>query len=186
MLAVICVIFVGSSKLTAEWLREKAKPLVVRRDKVYKALVWLKQNNPLYSGIQINTENLDTLPVEDVLPYHVEHVSENDADDAVVSRYDNQTDDHQSGVGASTRFKSVVIADVDAHTPMNQLRAATIRHVKARHKLFVQISHGVSPVNEFFNVDLFPMLYPTLYPYGCGGFEDRSRVKQISMKEHAK
>ena len=186
MLAVICVIFVGSSKLTAEWLREKAKPLVVRRDKVYKALRWLKRNNPLYGAVQIDDENLRTLPENDVLSYHVEHVSSDDAQEAVVSRYDNLPSDSQDTVQSPTQFESVVIADVDAHTPMNQLRAAAVRHAKAKHKPFVQIGHGVAPVNEFFNVDLFPMMYPTLYPYGCGGFEDQGQVKRISMKEHAK
>ena len=27
-------------------------------------------------------------------------------------------------------------------------------------------------MNEFCNPDLFPMMYPTLFPYGLGGFEN--------------
>jgi hypothetical protein len=184
-LTFICVIFVGSSKLTKEWLREKAKPLVVRREKVRDALVWLKFNNPLYKDIQIDQQSVDALPVEDVLPYHIEHVDNNEAQETLVSRYDNvgvQTDPGDS----STHFESVAIADIDAHTPVNQLRAAAVRHAKTKGKPFVQVAHGPTPVNEFFNVSLFPMLYPTLYPYGCGGFEDRTRGKLISLKEHAK
>jgi len=69
---------------------------------------------------------------------------------------------------------------------VNQLRAAAVRHAKMKNKPFVQVAHGPKPVNEFFNVDLFPMLYPTLFPYGCGGFEDRDRKKRISLKEHVK
>lgn len=80
----------------------------------------------------------------------------------------------------------MVIADVDAHTPVNQLRAATIRHAKTRCRPFIQLGHGPAPMNEFFNVDLFPMLYLTLFPYGCGGFEDHERTKLISLKEHVK
>ena len=184
-LTFICVIFVGSSKLTKEWLREKAKPLVIRREKVCRALIWLRTNNPLYKDIEINEENLEALPVEDVLPYHVEHVVDNEAQDALVSRYDNG--DEQAPMAASaTHFQSVVVADVDAHTPANQLSAAAVRHAKTKGKPFVQVGHGPVPVNEFFNVDLFPMLYPTLFPYGCGGFEDRKRTKRISLKEHVK
>ena len=49
-LTFICVIFVGSTKLMNEWLQEKAKLLVVRWEKVRKALIWLKGNNPLSLG----------------------------------------------------------------------------------------------------------------------------------------
>jgi hypothetical protein len=87
-LSFICVIFVGSSKVTKEWLRERAKPLVVRREKVRRALVWLKCNNPLYKNIEISERNLGTLPEDDVLPYHIEHVAGNDAQETLVSRYD--------------------------------------------------------------------------------------------------
>ena len=75
---------------------------------------------------------------------------------------------------STTHFKSMVITDVDAHRPINQLRAAAVKHMKLQGKLFVQVAHGPAPVNEFSNVDLFPMLYLTLFPYGCGGFEDQA------------
>jgi hypothetical protein len=179
------VIFVGSSRLTNEWLREKAKPLVVRREHVRKALVWLKENNPLYKDLEISEQNLEALPLHDVLPYHVEHVAGDEAQDTLVSRYDNAGVE-PSQAPSNTHFESVVIADVDAHTPVNQLRAAAVHHAKTKGKPFIQVGHGPKPVNEFFNVDLFPMLYPTLYPYGCGGFEDRARSKLISLKEHVR
>lgn len=183
VLTFICVIFVGSSKLTSEWLRTKAKPLVVRREKVYKALQWLKDNNPLYKDVSISTENLDLLPEENILPYHVEHVPPNDAQEMLESRYDNVEGLQKC---PDRHFESVVVTDVNTHTPPGQLAAAAVRHVKTKGKPFVQMGHGPQPMNEFCNVDLFPMLYPTLFPYGCGGFEDKKRRKPISLKEHVK
>jgi len=50
----ICVIFVGSSSPTAEWLKEKAKPLSDHREKVRNALIWLKQHNQLYKDVLID------------------------------------------------------------------------------------------------------------------------------------
>lgn len=176
-LTFICIIFVGSSTLTSEWLRNKAKPLVVRREKVRRALVWLKANNPLYKDVDIHEDNLQQLPEEDVLPYHVECVAPDDAQETLVSRYDNGAQTVEPSIERN-HFESVVIADVDAHTPPAQLRAAAVRHAKTRGRPFVQIAHGSTPVNEFFNVNLFPMLYPTLFPYGCGGFEDGARQKK--------
>lgn len=182
----ICIIFVGNSKLTAEWLKEKAKPLAVRREKVRNALVWLKSKNPLYKNVEISEQNLNSLPVDDVLPYHIEHVKGDEAQETLTSRYDNAGEERKATNVDATHFESVVIADVDAHTPANQLRAAAVRHAKTKGKSFVQVTHGAHPVNEFVNVEMFPSLYPTLFPYGCGGFEDHSRQKRISMKEHAK
>ena len=182
ILTYICIIFVGSSEISKEWLRTKAKPLVVRREKVYNALRWLKDHNPLYKDIEIATENVHALPEEDVLPYHVERVFPDEAQEAVVSRYDNEVVPE----GSTEFFESVVIADVDVHTPLSELTAAAVRHVKSKGLPFVQVAHGAKPLNEFSNVDLFPMLYPTLFPYGSGGFEDRSRRRLISLKKHVK
>lgn len=191
-LTFICVIFVGSSRLTKGWLRNKAKLLVVRREKVYNALTWLKANNPLYREVKIDHDHLQALPEDDVLPYHVEHVSSDDAQETLVTRYDNAvesgniTAEVPEDTLEHTHFESVVIADVDTHTPHSQLRAVAVRHAKTKGRPFVKISHGANPVNEFNNVDLFPILYPTLFLYGCGGFEDGAHLKKISLKEHVK
>ncbi|KAG0707648.1 hypothetical protein DFH29DRAFT_871302 [Suillus ampliporus] len=41
----ICVLFVGSSPPTQEWLQTKASPLITRREHVRRALEWLSQHN---------------------------------------------------------------------------------------------------------------------------------------------
>ena len=41
----ICVLFIGPKKLQDDWIRQHAKPLLVRANTVRKALIWLKQNN---------------------------------------------------------------------------------------------------------------------------------------------
>ena len=184
-LTFICVIFVGSTTLTKAWLREKAKPLVVRREKVRSALEWLRENNPLYKDIKIDGQNLDALPENDVLPYHIEHVADSEAQETLVSQYNNMNE-QPNPAAADTHFESVVVADVDAHTPASRLRAAAVHHAKTKGRPFVQIGRDAKPVNEFFNVNLFPMIYPTLFPYGCGGFEDRTRSVPMSLKEHVK
>ena len=184
-LTFICVVFVGSTRVTPEWLKAKAKPLVVRREKVYMALKWLKANNPLYQNVEIALDNLNALPVDDILPYHVEHMAPDEAQATLTSRYDNVLESDVLSP-EQTHFEGVVVADVDAHTPAKQWTAAAIQHVKSKGRPFVQVSHGPEPMNEFSNMDLFPMIYPTLFPYGCGGFEDHSRAKAISVKEHVK
>ena len=59
----ICVIFVGSRTPNREWLKKNAKPLIVRREKVRAALMWLKTHNPLYRNIIIESNRIDSLHV---------------------------------------------------------------------------------------------------------------------------
>ena len=47
-----------------------------------------------------------------------------------------------------------------------------MKHMKSDGGNFLQIPHANKPVNEFYNPELLPMTYPTLFPYGIGGFED--------------
>ena len=89
ILTPICVLFVGSSPPSQDWLRDKAKPLTVCREKVRAALMWLKENNPLYSDVQINHELLNGLEESQILPFHIEHIIPNDAVDVLTSRYDD-------------------------------------------------------------------------------------------------
>jgi hypothetical protein len=185
----ICVLFVGSSPPSQQWLKEHAKPLAVRREKVRSALVWLKQHNPHYKDVVIDHSMLDALESEQILPFHIERVLRNDGQDMLTSTYDPSTsveaDLSAPSILPDSPFQSVVITDVDGHAPANELRAAAVRHMKRRGG-YVEIPHGPQPVNEFCNPQLFPMIYPTLFPYGIGGFEDSRRRSALSLKRHVK
>jgi len=61
--SVIAVSFIGSGKLPERWLRATFR---VRRQRVLDALLWLKQNNPLYHDIEIDMDRINQLPEDDV------------------------------------------------------------------------------------------------------------------------
>jgi hypothetical protein len=186
----ICVVFCGSNKPSLQWLKEKARPLVVRREIVLRALRWLQAHNHLYKDVFIDETRIALLPEEGVLDYNVEHIPLSAASRVLVSRYDAAESD---GIGDTllppphdnVQFESVIITDVNAHAPAHQLKAAALRHAK-RGGSFIQVPHDPNPVNEFFNPSMFPMLYPTLFPYGTGGFEDRCRTVAIGLENHVK
>ncbi|KAI0657855.1 hypothetical protein C8Q70DRAFT_1046102 [Cubamyces menziesii] len=205
----ICVIFVGSKPPTIEWLKEYAYPLIVRREKILNALQWLKANNVLYKDIIIDNDRIAALPENGILPVHVEHVNSTAADDVLTSRYDGDSPeetrsdsdssqlDEESGSDENVyarhnncledvEFSKVVITNVDGRLPSNEWRAAAVRHIKEKGGGFVEIPHGSRPVNEFCNPELFPMLYPRLFPYGIGGCEDSNRLRPLSFKRHLK
>ena len=186
----ICVLFVGQTLPTRSWLKDKAYPLVVRREVVRQNLVWLKAHNPLYKDIEIDETRLQALPVDGLLDYNIEHIPSSDHLEALESRYDmnlseGNTDETPPDEPSRIEFSNVVITDVDAHAPANDLKAAAFRHFK-RGGGFLAVPHEPAPVNEFFNPSLLPMLYPTLFPYGIGGIEDRRRTVAISFENHIK
>ncbi|KAF9516209.1 hypothetical protein BS47DRAFT_1292747, partial [Hydnum rufescens UP504] len=179
----ICVVFVGSSPPSQEWLSMHAKPLIVRREKVHAALVWLKRNNPLYSDIIINHESLQGLPSHGVAPVNISTQAPSVAESAQGSRYDGIYPN--SSVSDSNIFENVVVTDVDMHDiSSNQMAAAAMQHLK-KGKPYLQIMHGSEPVNEYDDENLFPLLYPTLFPYGKGGFL-KSRTSPISFEKQAR
>lgn len=47
------------------------------------------------------------------------------------------------------------------------------------------IHRGSQAINEYNNPDLFPGLYPTLFLYGIGGFEDKKRPTSLSFQQQA-
>ena len=69
----ICVLFVGAHPPSEEWLRDKAKPLAVRGNKVRQALLWLKRHNSLYKDVEIDEDVLLRLDSDPVLPF-VKHL----------------------------------------------------------------------------------------------------------------
>ncbi|KAJ3804009.1 hypothetical protein EV368DRAFT_20905, partial [Lentinula lateritia] len=181
----ICVIFVGSTRPSDEWLRTQAKPLRVQPGRVRKALLWLKTHNRWYKDIIINEGLLNSLPGESTLPIHIEHVLPNQINESLTAGYDQSAngpdESHETGV----TFESIVIADVDGDATVNELRAAAMCHIQ-KGGGYMEISHEANPVNKFFNPSMFPMIYPTLYPYGIGGFEDHRHATPVSMKRHVK
>ncbi|KZO89457.1 hypothetical protein CALVIDRAFT_454436, partial [Calocera viscosa TUFC12733] len=178
----ICVIFVGANPPTREWLIKHARPLVVRRQKVMTALAWLRANNPLYSDVRVDESALDGLAEEDILPFHVEHRQHPDAAmEMLTSRYDAYAG---ASLAAEEQQGAVVVADVTGEASLPELRAAAIRHLRQKGGGFIQLPHGWQPMNTFYAPELLPMTYPTLFPYGLGGLEDRRRRTPLSFARH--
>ncbi|KAJ3846708.1 hypothetical protein EV368DRAFT_52399 [Lentinula lateritia] len=186
--APICVIFVGSSRPTDEWLRNKAKPLSAPPKIVRDALIWLKAHNKWYKDIEIDHKLLSSLPDNFILPAHVERVKAMNSNESLTSGYAMSLDIPGEGPSIASEldesiiFENVVIADVDANATINELRAAAMRHINCNSGSYIEIPHESGPMNEFVNPSLFPMIYPTLFPYGIGGFEDYHRSESVSLK----
>ncbi|KAG6876462.1 hypothetical protein C0992_012882 [Termitomyces sp. T32_za158] len=182
----ICVIFVGHKMPSTLWLKEHAAPLIVRADRIHAALMWLKLNNPLHTNVRIDPARINALNRVDFLLFHVEHVLPSFSQDALQSRYDDpsETVNSQPNISLPPTLDNIVVANVDCNASSKELRAAAIRHIVEDKGGYLMHPHRLQPVKDFVNPELFPMLYPTLFPYGIGGVEDVSRVIPISFKAH--
>ncbi|KAJ7908622.1 hypothetical protein B0H13DRAFT_2331271 [Mycena leptocephala] len=189
----VCVIFVGSKPPTEEWLKKKATPLIVRKERVMNALAWLKVHNHLYRDVLIDHTVLASQPDETIPAFHIQHNCSKRRDrfyhfelcswivaaratvDSTAPRF---TRTSSSPPPSPIQFQSVVVADVDGNAPSNELRSAALKHMRKPGNNYIEIPHDDKPVNEFDNPHLFPMIYPMLFPYGLGGLEDDARFQE--------
>jgi hypothetical protein len=83
----ICVVFVGSKPPTDEWIRTKANPLGVRKEKVMNALKWLATHNHLHKDITIDETVFNGHGEAVNVPFHIEHILPSDGIEATTSSY---------------------------------------------------------------------------------------------------
>lgn len=182
----ICVVFVGSSPPTKEWLLKSAKPLVIRREKVRNALVWLKENNPLYKDVCIDHELLDTYEHEFVAPVHI-IVRDAEEDDNAYGATNGASEIRSTlPEGLELAFDSAIVTDLQGKevTPQ-QMTMSALQHLKSGGG-FLQIPHESEPTNTYEDYDAFPAMFPTLFPYGVFGFERPEQPHKLNMKLHAR
>lgn len=182
----ICVVFVGSSQPTKEWLLNCAKPLVIRREKVRNALVWLKANNPLYKDICIDHDRLDTFEHEFVTPVHIIVRDAKEGDNAYGAT--NGASEIRSTLpeGLELAFDSAIVTDLEGRevTPQ-QMSMSALQHLKSGGG-FLQIPHDSEPTNTYEDHDAFPAMFPTLFPYGVYGFDRPEQPHKLNMLLHAR
>ncbi|KAJ7438789.1 hypothetical protein B0H11DRAFT_1688418, partial [Mycena galericulata] len=186
----ICVVFVGANPPSLEWIRTKATPLIVRKEKVLKALEWLCVHNHLYKDVFIDRTVFDGHGDEVQIPFHVEHIIPSDGIEATTSSYTSthtSFDDMFKPLPTDPiAFESVVVTDVKGHEKSSKLLDAAARHLKKPGSNYIGIAHDPLPANEFNNPDLLPLIYPTLFPYGIGGVGDSTRPTPFGFESHLK
>ncbi|CAF2150657.1 unnamed protein product [Rotaria magnacalcarata] len=198
------IIFVGSRMPQRSQLKHI---LTVRKKKIYDALQWLNQNNPLYRYITINQSTIDKLPDDDVpecLWATMEISNNTEAAESERSSYipDPLTNASESNTATTVPITASAVLDVNGTTVSADDVA---EHLLGQMKIRVSdktlerqseeaaeqdpvymIPRGNKPVNEYSNPNLLLGVFPTLFPYGCGALEDSSRPVQINFREHVR
>lgn len=166
-----------------QWLRDKAKPLIVQREKVWAALIWLKLNNPLYANIIIDHDYLTGLDREFVAPVKINFQKKFDRsfvgssyDSVIVNAEDTETQD-------CNVYSSVVVTDIDGKdVSSSEMTGAVFQHLKCGSR-FLQLSHGHEPSNDYTDFNLFPLLYPMLCWMQMGLCLCKKYKKKLAKKD---
>ncbi|KAE8244560.1 hypothetical protein A4X13_0g6492, partial [Tilletia indica] len=183
---VSCVV-IGPRKVRKEDLRHIFK---VRREKVRALFHFLRANFKNYPQFPINETALDCLPADDVPELMMRYVVYNETGD-VPSLFDQETtglqphpamaftdDDTSTAQTFLERHGMIDIngVSIPSHDRMRSAFASTVPDLVIR--------HGSEFVQEYKNPELFPGMFPTLFPWGIGGFEGK-RDSALSMERQA-
>ncbi|CAF4338919.1 unnamed protein product, partial [Adineta steineri] len=197
------IVFIGGSKPACHHLR---KILSVRRQQILDALIWLKENNVLYRHISLDKHIIASLPDDDV-PESIWETLDHILDDkSALAEREGYTEDplisdqamsekttsdfiplNPSGV-LDVNGASVSVEDIN-NQMLRKLRidenkqSVNLSETNNDDDLIHMVPKGSAPTNEYNNPTLLLGLYPTLFPYGTGAFEDTSRPAKISFKK---
>ncbi|CAF4456616.1 unnamed protein product [Rotaria sp. Silwood2] len=196
------IIFVGCRPPQRNQLKNV---LTVRKKKVFEALQWLRQNNPLYHNITINQSIINKLPDDDVpeclwttmeISTNVE-AGENERASYIPDLLTNVSELNNT---AAIPIISSAVLDVNGtKVSSDEVAEHLLERIKSQvteksngkdtkqnstqDPIYI-IPRGKKPANEYSNPSLLLGIFPTLFPYGCGGIEDGTRPIQINYREH--
>jgi hypothetical protein len=183
-------------------------PFLVRRGRILRALNWLKQNNRLYHDITIDEKALAEYPDDDDghIPFPVQHQVPNDSIrgqsatytghgvDTTEAMFAGATDLGDPGKEGSVPLSVTGTFDVqDTSVSLKLRKLEALKHIKSG-GAFVKSSTSDDTLSTRHNPDVYGALWPTLFPYGVGMFDDplrfhktdEFRFKSIYLKSHVR
>lgn len=159
----------------------------MRRGRILGALLWLKANNRLYRDIEISQENLSQYPEDGNVPYPVQEQEPSDtikgqsstytghgidATEALFANAGESQSEHEVPISATGSFN---VEDTSASLKLRKIQA--LKYLKDGGS-FVKSSTSDETIFTRHNPDVYGQLWPTLFPYGVGCFEDPVRGRK--------
>ncbi|EIW54747.1 uncharacterized protein TRAVEDRAFT_39269 [Trametes versicolor FP-101664 SS1] len=178
--ACLAILFVGSAKPSEEDVRRT--PFLVRRNKVFNALSWLKLNHPMYFDLTISTTNLQSYP-EDMPPVGIVYRPGPATPSAESLAVYEASSDRSTSSGAAPFIVHGLDGPELARMSYDAKIALAIRHLDEGHAALAY-GHNTIPESIYHNSALFPGMFPWLYPFGRGGFENELIVTRLDRVEH--
>ncbi|KAJ7248014.1 hypothetical protein C8J57DRAFT_1438014 [Mycena rebaudengoi] len=177
MSEVLAFVFLGPSKPTDEEFV---------RTPMLAALDWLKLNHCDYADLHISPENLDALP-EYGMPFGVDWKSTSGEDSTLTSEQvsvDNGgIDTEGTRSGKCTFAVHGLSGDEYGSASIRTLKLKTLDHL-ANNGQTLGFGHSTTPQSMFNNIQLYPQMFPWLFPYRLGGIGHPDPKNRISEAAH--
>ena len=176
----LAFIFTGPCQPTEDDFRRT--PFLVRRNKVARALEWLKLNHKDYSDLEISYKNLASYP-EDLPPVVINyrHSTTNKIPEAT-SVHDMELE-HGTAEGMCPFTVHTLTSEEYDTTSSETLKAIAVKHLDEGGKVLA-IGHSKEPQSIWKNPKLYPQMFPWLFPYGLGGIGHQRQKYRLSDAEH--
>ncbi|CAF0983083.1 unnamed protein product [Brachionus calyciflorus] len=159
----------------------------VRLYKVISALKWLKKHNKEYNDVSIDENikiDIDIDLIPKILRDKIIYMDENDPKK---NNYEESKDTNDlnndillNSFGLINNHNRLLINDNEKLQKLHD-----ILYIKSLEPALL-VPRSKFPENEYNNKKLLLHLYPTLFPYGYGGFNDDLRKQPLSEREHTK
>lgn len=180
---VLAVVFTGVVKPNEDDMRRT--PVLVRRNQVKRALEWLKLNHRNYADLEIDYKALNTYALEDV-PIGVWHkplgADEGNVLATTKSIFDNE-DELGTSEGPCPFTVHGLTTEKFSTMSSTERKLAAVQHLKNGGQ-FLAVGHAASPQSIWENPDLYPQMFPWLFPFGYGGVGQEAHKGLISKENH--
>ena len=173
---VLAILFTGPSKPTFEDFSHT--PFLVRRNAVITALEWLKMNHADYAKIEISREHMDQYD-EDMPPVSIEYrESVTNKVPEGTSMLDQEEEEGTEEGGCAFAVHGLTGETLNLMSP-NAVKVLALRHLNNNGRMLA-VGHSEKLESMWNNLQLYPQMFPWLFPYGLGGVGSSN----ISHKEH--
>lgn len=173
---VLAYIYIGTVKLTEQ--DHKRTPFLVRRNKVAKALKWLKLNHYDYADLEISQANLEQYP-ESGPPVVIDYRQAPQQPDAETLPVTQDPDDDGVEEGDCPFVIHTLTASQYMSKDIKQLKAIATDYITSGGKVLA-IGNSEVPESIYDNPQLYPQIFPWLFPYGLGGIGHRDGFEPLS------
>jgi len=192
----LSVVFIGPGRFKPDSLGPLFK---IRKSKVWRFLLWLKEHNRLYIDMTLDPDIMDLYPDHGILPGLGHNVFE-DHDTDVRTVFAEETAgfaEHPAealtGSSCDSDAPLILLEKMGVSDPEGvklsgrTFTASALKNlVSASSQLPDLILHRSSvAVPEYNNPDLMPGMFPTLFPLGLGGFDNPARHTKLSFEAQA-
>ncbi|KAF9069952.1 hypothetical protein BDP27DRAFT_1221489 [Rhodocollybia butyracea] len=177
---ILAVVFTGPSEALPEDL--KRSPFYVRRKAIFDALTWLKLNHPDYSDLdmQKTVDNLSLYP-EGGIPVNMDYqFAESNKIPEATGLDNTEFEDGTASGPCPFRVHGLTEKQV-THMGLDEMKIHALQFINTGGNA-LQIEHGSQMESIYNNVQLYPKMFPWLFPYGAGGVGTSS----LSESEHLK